>query len=174
MLTLIELYVLTVPFLVCLLVVLAICEFNDNDVGAVTLAIFSGIVAYFMYKPSLGSIAVYSIGYLCYGIIWSIWRYKQYIAEQIQITNGYNLKATGYGVDMNIMRLKEENTPKEQVSRIVSWILTWPVSAVVHISRDMVALCKNFVLTAMITVYENIYKNEMNKIVTKEIKDETN
>jgi hypothetical protein len=82
-------YLLTWPALIGLCVLGIWAEHAEARGFAVFWALVAGVTAFFYFNVPLTSVAICSIGYLCFGIVWSFYRYKRFIVAKVEsITEG--------------------------------------------------------------------------------------
>jgi hypothetical protein len=109
-------YLLTFPALMLLILLGIIFEFYDNVLSVYT-GIAAALVAYFMYKIPLDTLAIYAGVYLVVGIIWSFWRFKRYTDQKVDEYNDIRNKSNG-----DYDRLLERISLKSSTGKIVAWI----------------------------------------------------
>lgn len=141
------------------LVLLAIImEANDSDGWATFWFIPAAIGAYLLFKPSTDYLIVAAIGYFVIGVLWSFYRYKQYLNKKIEYYKRYS----------DINRLSDHiglHTPDREVDRLVAWILIWPVSTIAHLTGDIALAVRSMVLGMFRGAYRKMYNNAVNEAI---------
>ena len=124
-------FLLTWPDLILLLSLGALAEHNEAHGFALFLGVVSAVIAYFFFNLTLASIALYALGYVAVGLVWSVWRYKRH-ADNI-VTK--HLNSSPQDRAYAIQRLH----PMAMLSPIVSWVVAWPFSAIVSVCSDLLS-----------------------------------
>ena len=150
--------ILSLQFLGFLLFLIAFLEYHNQHEFSAVLAIISAITAYFYFGVDLATIVKISIGYLCFGIVWSIYRYKQHIDGIVRIINDNNLTKSDAS-----NRIEQAKLSKMK-STVTAWVINWPISMILNISSDLIQTISNFVTNTMKSVYNRIYENSISKL----------
>lgn len=155
---LITAYVLTWPALVLLLLVGIAFE----HCGARKWAVFTGIVAiavsYFYFNVSLTQILYAVAAYVAVGVVWSFWRYKVYVTDQVAKIK--ELSAKAFSADSR-NRMIENLAPTKNLGMITAWIIIWPFSAVESILGDVIRAVQALVTKVFKGVYHKIYTSQV-------------
>lgn len=104
--------------------------------------------------------------YALLGILWSFWRYKRYVAEQIAQTHEVFKDFQEEDSEKYSRYMKSTITrvaPGNKITMIVHHIIFWPVSAFCNIFADIFDLVSKFVKHYMIGIYSRILNNEITK-----------
>lgn len=143
------------------LVLLAIVmEANGSDGWATFWFIPAAFGAYLLFKPSTDYLIIAAIGYFVIGVLWSFYRYKQFLGKKIAYFKR-NSKPE------NLADLISNYTPDREVDRLVAWILIWPVSTIAHLTGDIVLAVRSMVLGMFRGVYRKMYNNALNDAIRR-------
>jgi hypothetical protein len=151
-------YFLTWPALVALCVFGIWAEHVEARGFAVFWALVAGVSAFFYFNVSLESIAISSIGYVCFGIVWSFYRYKRFITAKVDSITEMNYR---------IERL-EQYHPSKMLDTITAWIIIWPFSLIENLCGDIINGIENLVKTVFKGVYNRIYNAAVADLIRKD------
>lgn len=134
------------------LVLLAIImEANDSDGWSTFWFIPSMIGTYLLFKPSTDYLLFAAIAYFVIGVLWSFYRYKQFLNKKIAYYKRYSQP-------YNCPDLISCHTPDREIDRLVAWILIWPVSTIAHLTGDIVDIVKSLITGVFSSAYKKIFK----------------
>ena len=152
-------YLLTWPALAILFVVGILFEHNDWRGFAVFVALISGVSAYFYFAIPLVMMAMYVVGSLVAGLLWSVWRYKRHVTAKVaEVKNGSQR-------DRELMAARL--LPAAMWSTIVAWVIVWPFSFVEYFIRDVIDLLEMAVKKLFKGVYNKIYDSAVAQLGLK-------
>jgi hypothetical protein len=152
-------YILSLNFLAFMVFSVFWLDYLDQHEWSAFFAVSAGVISYFIFHVDLYTIGIASIGYFCFGVVWSIYRYKQYVDKGVRAINSDSTMKQ-YEIDRGMAEL----TLERNKSKIVSWIINWPISMIVNISSDLIRMITNFVTNTMKSVYNRIYENSVSNI----------
>jgi len=144
-------YLLTWPGLFVLFVLGVLFEHNDARGWAVFTGIGALVASFFFFGLTLSDIAFIAIGYVVVGLLWSFWRYKRYLVEQVA-----RIKASGVSEDMKRHRA-EQLHPAKNLDTITAWIIIWPFSVISSLTGDLIDLIQTLVQKVFKGVYHRMY-----------------
>ena len=149
-------YVLTWPAL-CLLVVLGILFEHSNWRGfAVFTALALGFSSYKYFNLTLVELATYAAAFLGIGLVFSFWRYKRHVDEQVA-------RAT-HASKPERERIAAQMLPAKMWDTIVAWILVWPFSLIENLTSDIITALEMLVKKVFRGVYNKIYDSAVAKL----------
>lgn len=151
-------YILSLPFLFVLLSLGVIFESYDNNGMAVFIGLCSMVVAYFMYDLQLITLVYFTVAYIFLGIVWSFWRYKRYVDQNVESCNA--IGTSDHARNYMLEQIKLEN----MLGKITSWIIVWPLSMIENVTGDAVRLIKTLVSDTLKSVYTKIYANAIKNV----------
>lgn len=140
------------------LAILIVCgiwaEYTESQGLAVFFGILAAISAYFYFGIPLADIAVYAVGYVVIGVVWSFYRYKRFIVKKLEEID------RGWG--------KIENYhPTQLLSEITCWIIVWPFSLVENLCGDIINGIETLVKRVFKGVYNRIYEKAVADTIRK-------
>lgn len=154
-------YLLTWLGLFVLLIIALICEANDFT----TLSVFLSVVSIYVLAKLINAditvltVLLASIVYAIIGVVWSVWRYKNFVMHELPDTLNRSY-STYHSSEPAHDRLK----PSKNISMISHWILAWPISLINHAVSDIFRLVKILVSDVLIGFYNRIFEFELDKI----------
>jgi hypothetical protein len=151
-------YMLTWPALVTLCVLGIWAEHNESRGFAVFWALVAAVSAFFYFNVSLESIAICSIGYVCFGIVWSFYRYKRFIVAKVEELSKSNSQWDRV----------EQYHPTKMLDTITAWIIIWPFSLIENLCGDIINGIENLVKTVFKGVYNRIYNAAVADMIRKD------
>jgi hypothetical protein len=151
-------YFLTWPALVVLCVFGIWAEHSAARGFAVFWALVAGITAFFYFDVPLTSVAICSVGYVCFGIAWSFYRYKRFIVAKMEYLRDSNLLV------VPLEQRAMEYHPSKMLDTITAWIIIWPFSLIENLCGDIINGIENLVKKVFKGVYNRIYENAINGI----------
>ena len=143
---------LTTILIVCVVLTAIIIVGLEQD--AYGFPAFATILAAITYYPLLKMITIPMlcfaiISYLTIGGLWSIWRWKNYILEQVKKARNNPSHFPTYQLN-----------PQYNKGRILAWIAYWPWSLLWEFTRDLVSCIYN----NLIGIYQNISNKAIGEI----------
>lgn len=152
-------YMLTWPSLVLFCMFGIWAEHIEARGFAVFWALVAGASAFFYFDVSLESIAICSIGYVCFGVVWSFYRYKRFIVAKFdELSRNPN----------PTWRKPEDYHPSKMLDTITAWIVIWPFSLIENICGDIINGVETLVKRVFNGVYNKIYNTAMADMIRKD------
>lgn len=139
------------PALIGLCVLGIFAEHNDGRGFAVFVAIVTSVVAVLFFSVPLADAALYGVGYLAVGFVWSFWRYRRFVATKVAYIKEHTVDPE---------RRKDQAStlaPKYHIDTIVAWVVIWPFSAVENLASDLIDGLTTLVKTTFKAIYHKIY-----------------
>lgn len=124
-------------------------EHNDSSGWSIFFMLIAGAVAFMSFTVSWIMLAVYAVGYIVIGLVWSFWRYKRHADKIVQKFKNADPREK----QMALSRLH----PKEMIGTITAWILVWPFSFVQNMLKDLIAAIQMMVTKFFRGIYHKIY-----------------
>lgn len=153
-------YFLTWPALVVLCVLGIWAEHAEARGFAVFWALVAGVTAFFYFNVPLTSVLICSIGYVCFGVVWSFYRYKRFIVAKAE-----EIRAAGSSYsDGYIGRYH----PNKMLDTITAWIIIWPFSLIENLCSDIINGIENLVKNVFKGVYNKIYNAAVADMIRKD------
>lgn len=140
---------ITCPALVAFCLFGIWCEHGESRGFAVFWALVAGVTAFFYFDVPLTSVAICSIGYVCFGIAWSFYRYKRFIVAKVE-----TLREMNYRIESI-----EQYHPTKMLDTITAWIIIWPFSLLENLCGDIINGIETLVKKVFKGVYNRIYDN---------------
>lgn len=150
-------FLATWPAILVLCILGIWCEHNESRGFAVFWALVAGASAFFYFNVSLESIAISSIGYVCFGIVWSFYRYKRFIVAKVE-----ELRNDGYPNRI------EQYHPTKMLDTITAWIIIWPFSLIENLCSDIINGVEALVKGVFKGVYNRIYNAAVADMIRKD------
>jgi len=150
-------FLATWPAILVLCILGIWCEHNESRGFAVFWALVAGASAFFYFNVSLESIAISSIGYVCFGIVWSFYRYKRFIVAKVD-----ELSSSGYPGRV------EQYHPSNMLDTITAWIIIWPFSLIENLCSDIINGVEALVKGVFKGVYNRIYEHAIADVIRKD------
>jgi hypothetical protein len=125
------------------------CEHGESRGFAVFWALVAGITAFFYFDVPLTSVAICSIGYVCFGIAWSFYRYKRFIVAKVETFREMTYRIGSI----------EQYHPTKMLDTITAWIIIWPFSLLENLCGDIINGIETLVKKVFKGVYNRIYDN---------------
>ena len=140
-----------------------ISERGNNQGCSVFFGALSVVVAFFMFKLydfSWQSITTVAVVYALVGIVWSFWRYKQYVTNAITEFDNYKPDwCTPTDRTPERKKFVEKLKPSEHWDAITGWVIVWPFSFVEYGLGDVFTIVKTFISSRFCSIYNKIYQN---------------
>ena len=147
---------LTWPAIVGLLLLGLLFEHNGARTSAVFTAILVAIISYFFFDIPLMTIALYGVGYIIVGVIWSVYRYKRYADKVVKENIGKESHIRDYAI--------RSLHPTSMMGTITAWMVIWPLSMVENVTGDLVSGLQMFVTKMFRGVYHRIFSNAVDAL----------
>lgn len=149
-------FMLTWPALIILVALGVLAEHNDSHKMSVFLGLVAALISYFFFELTLASIALYAVGYVIFGLVWSVWRYKRHadnvVARNINESPSYRERA------LQMLH------PTKMLSALTSWVLAWPFSVVGSVCGDLINLVQTLVTRVFRGAYMRIFQSAVEKL----------
>ncbi len=152
-------FLLTWPALIAIVFFGILAEHNDGRGFAVFLALLGAGVAFFFFNMSLIALAMYVVGYIVIGLVWSWYRYKRHAADVVEKHQNSN--------DSTKERALQELHPKAMLGTITAWIMVWPFSLVENFVGDLINAIQSLVSKFFRGVYHKIYDSAVAALTAK-------
>jgi hypothetical protein len=134
------------------------CEHNESRGFAVFWALVAGASAFFYFEVPLQSIAIASVGYVCFGVVWSFYRYKRFIVAKVEELSKSNSQWDRV----------EQYHPTKMLDTITAWIIIWPFSLVENLCSDIITGIETLVKSVFKGVYHRIYNAAVADMIRKD------
>lgn len=157
-------YLLTWPALAILLVVGFAMEYMECRKLAVFFGLSAMAVAKFYFDVPWGTIGGIAVAYLIIGVIWSFWRYRSFVSENVE-----HIKTLP---EKYWEQRREYLAPTKNLDRITAWITVWPFSLVEHLIGDIIDAIRALVTKFFRGVYHKIYTSLTAGLLTGEGKED--
>lgn len=129
------------------LVAVIASSYDWTFVSLVATLVIGAILANTYQIGPLGIVGIV-VAYVVIGVLWSMFRYRMAIIDYVSSIS----KVDEY-TSVSIVK------PSSYTSRIVEWIVCWPVSVVGYLIKDILRFIKSIVTVHLKAVYENIYQS---------------
>lgn len=163
-------YVLTVWGITVLFILALLWEYNDwylsTIIGAVAIYLIAHYNGYVLSDFKWYHIFVY----LVIGVVWSIWRYKNFVEEsrkllQIKIDDDVKKYPTIRRPAAEVISDFKYNVGVyNNVNKILSWIINWPISLIENSLKDIFDILRKVIQDYLRTIYEYFLNKEANKL----------
>ena len=151
-------FLATWPAILVLCILGIWCEHNESRGFAVFWALVAGASAFFYFNVSLESIAISSVGYVCFGIVWSFYRYKRFIVAKVETLHEMNYRIESI----------EQYHPSKMLDTITAWIIIWPFSLIENLCGDIINGIEALVKGVFKGVYNRIYEHAISDMIRKD------
>jgi hypothetical protein len=155
-------FLATWPAILVLCILGIWCEHNESRGFAVFWALVAGASAFFYFNVSLESIAISSVGYVCFGIVWSFYRYKRFIVAKMEYLRDSNLLV------VPLEQRAMEYHPTKMLDTITAWIIIWPFSLVENLCSDIITGIETLVKSVFKGVYHRIFNAALADVIRKD------
>lgn len=152
-------FLLSWPALVILVILGILAEHNAGRGWAVFFSLVSMAVAFFFFSVSLVSLAIYAVGYIVIGLVWSFYRYKRHASDIVEKHKNLSLQEK----EMALRRLH----PKAMLPTITAWILVWPFSLIENFVGDIINGIQALVTKFFRGIYHRIYDSAVAALTGK-------
>jgi hypothetical protein len=126
-----------------------LAEHNKSSGWAVFWLLLAGGVAAIAFHVPLMVLGITAVAYIAIGLVWSFWRYKRHVTEQVALHR------------LSDSRIKEDVLrkihPKNMLGTITAWIIVWPFSFVASFVGDLINFIQSLVTKFFRGVYFKIY-----------------
>jgi hypothetical protein len=153
-------YFLTWPALVALCVFGIWAEHVEARGFAVFWALVAGVTAFFYFNVPLTSVLISSIGYVCFGLVWSFYRYKRFIIAKVE-----EVRAGGSAYSDSYI---DRYHPSKMLDTITAWIIIWPFSLIENLCGDIINGIETLVKSVFKGVYNRIYNAAVADMIRKD------
>jgi len=153
-------FLATWPAILVLCILGIWCEHGESRGWAVFWALVAGVSAYFYFEVPLQRIAIASVGYLCFGLVWSFYRYKRFITAKAEEYAGMKTD----WMDLGIQRFH----PSKMLDTITAWIIIWPFSLIENLCGDIINGIETLVKRVFNGVYTRIYNAAVADMIRKD------
>jgi hypothetical protein len=151
-------FLATWPALVILCMLGIWCEHGESRGWAVFWALVAGVSAFFYFDVPLQSIAISSVGYVCFGVMWSFYRYKRFIVAKVEELSNSNSQWDSV----------EQYHPTKMLDTITAWIIIWPFSLIENLCSDIINGIETLVKNVFKGVYHRIYNAAVADMIRKD------
>lgn len=138
-------------------------ELSDNHVSSAMFTVVGLVSAYFIFNLS----PLLLLAYLPTGYLWSAWRWKVYCKECLQKAKEGNLDLSNWrevekiDKESNRRILAKLTSEKDNLDKIVSWIICFPASVIERCASDLIFIVKSFVTGWGSRLYKNTSANTL-------------
>lgn len=144
---------LTWPAIVIVCIFGVLAEHNESRGVAVFWALVAAISAIFYFNVTLQDVAVYAIGYVIVGLLWSFYRYKRFIMAKVEEFENTGYIFDGWGKVQNL----DQWEPSKMLDTITFWIVVWPFSMLDNLCADIIVGIEALVKKVFKGVYKRIF-----------------
>jgi len=131
-------------------------ELSDNHITSATFTVLGLVSAYFIFNLS----PLLLLAYIPTGILWSVWRWRVHCKNCLERAKEGTLRETGSWQEVGnktkeYTRRNLENKVdlKQNVDKVVSWIICFPASVIERCASDLIYVVKSFVTGWFSKVY---------------------
>lgn len=149
-------YMFNIPMLIGLIIIGFLFETNEKHGMALFLIICASLLAVFLFKVSLTTIGIIAAAYIPTGLVWSVWRYKQYVGDAVQKAMNSSVQERRY--------LQRELRPSSMLEKITAWTMLWPFSFLESFLGDLIRLVQHTITKWLGNIYTNIFNSAINKL----------
>ena len=154
---------LPAPSLLIIVGLFAIALFFENIDWEGTKFIWSVILVAYVstyFNVSLYNGLVFGLPiYLAAGIIWSFYRYRRYVQDEIRkFDSSEKYMSFGDAHANRTVTLLEKLHPSRNITKIVDWIIFWPLSFTNNFIGDLIDSVRYLVKNTFKSIYMKIYK----------------
>jgi hypothetical protein len=132
-------------------------EYIEARGFAVFWALVSAVSAFFYFDVPLQSIAIASVGYLCFGLVWSFYRYKRFIVQKLEDMTTWSKYDS-----------PDRYHPSKMLDTITAWIIIWPFSLIENLCGDIINGVETLVKRVFKGVYNRIYETALADVIRKD------
>lgn len=148
-------YLMTWPALVAVVICGILAESASNTKTAVAFGILTAIIACVMFSVPAKLIGIGAGAYLLVGLIWSFWRYKRFVAAEVEKLRR-RFDKSELTPDRKAAALTDL-MPSKNTKLIVQWVVLWPFSFISNVAGDLINVIRSLVTTTFKKVYESIF-----------------
>ena len=153
-------FLATWPAILVLCILGIWCEHNESRGFAVFWALVAGASAFFYFEVPLQRIAIASVGYVCFGIVWSFYRYKRFIVAKVEYFSEHHHREHLSSID--------RYHPSKMLDTITAWIIIWPFSLIENLCSDIINGIEALVKGVFKGVYNRIYNAAVADMIRKD------
>lgn len=154
-------YILTWPAILLILLVALFSEHNDSHKFMAFCTLLAGVITVFYLSIPMSVVKWIAIAYIPLGLIWSFWRWRVYCNHQVERANN----STTGAYDKSWLRVQMDI--KENIDKLISWVLGWPLSLIERIFGDVMEFTKIVITEWFKKVYDRISDNAIDKYTGK-------
>lgn len=144
-----------------------LCAFSvhtDSRFFSVFFLGLFGLIVYNMFSMSLEQLMYYTIGYVVVGFLWSFWRYKKFVREEVEKFNNRCSGMSEYQRNEEKEYMISQLDVSKHTDKIVFWIVVFPFSMAENLLGDIIDLFIRVVTVYMKSVYAYIMQSELKDI----------
>lgn len=160
-------YVLTWPALVIVLLAGIFFEHTGSRKMAIAAGIGAMAISYHYFDVSIKALLAWAVVYLVVGVLWSFWRYRGYVAKEMQQLQSIMFKRQA-DLEWRLHCL----APGNNLDRISAWIIIWPFSLVEHLLGDIINAINALASKVFKGVYFKIYTSLTAGILEKKFPED--
>lgn len=150
-------WMLTWPAIVILSVLIILFEHNSARGWATTIALITAVTCYFFFNIPLLTLGIGFVIYLLVGLVWSFWRYKRHVNEQVEKHKDDNRQV----IDLVLKQIH----PKSMGGTIAAWVILWPFSLIENLIGDFINGIQTLVQKVFRGVYHKIYNSAVSSLI---------
>lgn len=148
---------------ICFLVV---SEFHESGF---TYLLYATVVAGVMIAFDLSFNPWLLVAYIPIGIVWSLWRYRKFVAQKATELLRYNeVRRDSRRDSMGGNELTEAQISslsiQGNIDKATYWILFWPTNMLIHLTQDLWEAFGTFIKTKLAHLYDGIRNAELEKL----------
>ena len=151
--------VLSWYFIGAIIFVGLICEYNDNTELSAFLVIVGAILAKFYFAIDLSAILVLGLVYFLCGLLTALLRWYSYCIAEVNL---FNNKESYYA--HSFTSLNRTVDPSNNMSKICSWVIIWPIALFTFFTSDLVRLTKAFISKYCVGIFGSISRYALDKV----------
>jgi hypothetical protein len=143
-------------------------EYEDKHVGSAFFTILGLASGYFIFNLS----PLLLLGYIPAGVAWSVWRWRVHCKKCVILAKEGKLFSNSWHEhDKDPVKQKEDQRRylehdtdlKNNVDKIISWIICFPVSILERAAHDLIHVLKIFVTEWFAKVYNHSSKSALDE-----------
>lgn len=170
------------PIAVASLVILALLfEYNSRTEWSAFMLVVGGIISAVLSGVSITTIGIVAACYVPIGAIYSFWRWRRFVRTVVReindklkdsqngevflsISNGSWSSKEAYTKEQIPKYITEEYTVGNYWSKIVGWIVIWPISVIDSFVGDIIDMLRTLVTGWLAGAYNKITKNALEEL----------
>jgi len=150
---------LGIIFLICLL-----SEHNEHQGASIFFEGILLIIIYNMFFIPTHYLIYFAVLYIPIGFAWSFCRWFRYCRDIIEEANTTKAMWDINRVDFRVREYKNKMDIKREYSRVICWILVWPISMIEMLFGDLYEILKIAVKDVCCKAYTRISKRYTEQI----------